>query len=167
MTSTSKIFILSTAENDWPNDCFCFKIPNRKYCFCLVSHISTIILFLTGFLFYREHLHRFSESDLWKCQKKPTHFTTYISICTGHRHFNVLWSFILYILQRFVLSLKNSHYAYIPLYMHKTLPTLGNGKEQQQIKFYKKSSGKLIFLQATKNLKMFYLTHLTGQVFKK
>ena len=30
----------------------------------------------------------------------------------------------------FFLSLKNSHYAYIPLYKHKTLPTLGNGKEQ-------------------------------------
>ena len=28
------------------------------------------------------------------------------------------------------LSLKNSHYAYIPPYMHKTLPTLGNEKEQ-------------------------------------
>ena len=41
----------------------------------------------------------------------------------------------LYILQRFVLSLKNSHYPYIPLYMNKTLPTLGNEKEQQQIKF--------------------------------
>ena len=33
------------------------------------------------------------------------------------------------------LSLKNSHYAYIPPYMHKTLPTLGNEREQQQIKF--------------------------------
>ena len=30
---------------------------------------------------------------------------------------------------RFVFK-KNSHYAYIPLYMHKTLPTLGNEKEQ-------------------------------------
>ena len=30
----------------------------------------------------------------------------------------------------FVLSLKNSHYAYIPPDMHKTLPTLGNEKEQ-------------------------------------
>ena len=25
---------------------------------------------------------------------------------------------------------KSSHYAYIPLYMHKTLPTFGNEKEQ-------------------------------------
>ena len=64
----------------------------------------------------------------------------------GHRHFEVLRSFILYILLRFILSLKNSHYAYIP-YMHKTLSTLGNKKEQ-----YKKSLSKLIFSQATKNL---------------
>ena len=64
----------------------------------------------------------------------------------GHRHFEVLCSFILYILLRFILFLKNSHYAYIP-YMHKTLSTLGNKKEQ-----YKKSLGKLIFSQATKNL---------------
>ena len=64
----------------------------------------------------------------------------------GHRHFEVFRSFILYILLRFILSLKNSHYAYIP-YMHKTLSTLGNKKEQ-----YKKSLSKLIFSQATKNL---------------
>ena len=31
-----------------------------------------------------------------------------------------------------------SHYAYIHLYMHKTLPTLGNEKDQQRIKFYEK-----------------------------
>ena len=36
---------------------------------------------------------------------------------------------------RFVLSSKNSHYAYIPPYMEKTVPTLGNEKEQKQIKF--------------------------------
>ena len=63
-------------------------------------------------------------------KEKNIYFTRNISIYTGHRHFEVLLSFILYILQRFVLSLKNSHYAYIPLYMHKTLPTLGNEKEQ-------------------------------------
>ena len=38
--------------------------------------------------------------------------------------------FLSYILLRSVLSLKNSHYAYIPPFMHKTLPTLGNVKEQ-------------------------------------
>ena len=46
-------------------------------------------------------------------------------------------------------------YLYVYLYMHKTFPKLGNEKEQQQIKFYEKLSGELIFLQATKNLKMF------------
>ena len=51
--------------------------------------------------------------------------------------------------------------------MHKTLPKLGNEKELQEIKFYKKSSGKLIFLQATKNLKMFYFTRPTGQLLKQ
>ena len=72
----------------------------------------------------------------------------------------------LYILQRFVLSLKNSHYDYIPLYKHKTLPTLGNEKEQQQTKFYKKLSGELIFSQ-TKNLKIFHFNCLVGRVLKK
>ena len=51
------------------------------------------------------------------------------------------------------MSLKNNHYAYIPLYTHETLPTLGNEKEQQQIKFPEKLLGELIFLQMTKNLK--------------
>ena len=95
---------------------------------------------------------------------KKKHFTTNRSIYTSHRHFDVLWSFILYILQRFVLFLKHSHYAYTPPYIHKTLPTLGNEKEQKQTEFYKKSSGNLIFLQATKNLKIIYFTCLTGRV---
>ena len=60
------------------------------------------------------------------------------------------------------MSLKNNHYAYIPLYTHETLPTLGNEKEQQQIKFPEKLLGELIFLQMTKNLKMLY-----GRVLKK
>ena len=65
------------------------------------------------------------------------------------------------------MSLKNSHYAYIPRHMHKALKTLGNEKEQQQIKFYEKSSGELIFSRAAKNLKMFYSTRPTGRVLKK
>ena len=85
-----------------------------------------------------------------------------------HRHFlKVLWSFILYILQRFVFSLKHSHYAYIPPYMHKTLPTLGKEKKQKQIEFYKKLSGELIFLWMTKNLKIIYFTCPPGWVFKR
>ena len=46
--------------------------------------------------------------------------------------------------------------------MHKTLPTLGNEKEQKQIEFYEKSSGELIFSGATKNLKIIYFTGPTG-----
>ena len=57
-----------------------------------------------------------------------------------------------------------TYYAYTPPYIHKTLPTLGNKKEQKQTEFYKKSSGNLIFLQATKNLKIIYFTCLTGWV---
>ena len=51
--------------------------------------------------------------------------------------------------------------------MHKTIPTLGNEKEQQQIKFYEKSSGESIFSRTIKNLKMFYFTHPAGRVLKK
>ena len=63
-------------------------------------------------------------------QKTPIHFPIDISKYMGHKHVEVLWSFILYILWRSVLSLKKSHYAYNLLYMHKTFPTLGNKKEQ-------------------------------------
>ena len=48
------------------------------------------------------------------------------------------------------MSLKNNCYTYIPLYMHTTLPTLGNEKEQQQIKLYEKTSGELTFSWSTK-----------------
>ena len=51
--------------------------------------------------------------------------------------------------------------------MYNTLPTLRNEKEQQQIKFHEKLSGKLVFSWVTKNLKMLYLTCPTGQVLKK
>ena len=37
---------------------------------------------------------------------------------------------VLFCTYRKFLSLKNSRYAYIPLYMYKTLPTLKNEKEQ-------------------------------------
>ena len=42
--------------------------------------------------------------------------------------------------------------------MHKTLPTLGNEKEQKQIEFYDKSLGELIFSWVTKNLKKILCT---------
>ena len=51
--------------------------------------------------------------------------------------------------------------------MHETLPTLGNEKEQKQIKFWEKWLGELIFSWATKYLKMFYFNCPTGRVFKK
>ena len=78
----------------------------------------------------------FQEVIYENVRKNNIHFTTniyiyiYIYIYMGHRHFKVLWSFIFHILLRFVLSLKSSNYAFIPPYMHKTLPTLGNEKEQ-------------------------------------
>ena len=50
--------------------------------------------------------------------------------------------------------------------MHKTLPTSGNEKDQYEIKFYKKSSGKFILSRATKNYNMFYFNQLTGRVLK-
>ena len=56
--------------------------------------------------------------------------------------------------------LKNYYYAYIPPYMHKTLPALGNVKEQQQTEYYKKSLGELIFSWATKNVNILF--HLTN-----
>ena len=51
--------------------------------------------------------------------------------------------------------------------MYKTLPTLENEKEYQEIKFYEKSLGEFIFSWATKNLEMFYFTCLSGRVLKK
>ena len=66
----------------------------------------------------------------------------------------------------FVSSLNNNCYAYIAPCMNKTLPPLGNAKEQQ-IKFYEKLLGKFIFSRATKNLKIFYFTRPTGRVLKK
>ena len=47
----------------------------------------------------------------------------------------------------------------IPPYRRKTLTTTGNEKEQQQIKFYDKSSGELM---VTKNLQIVYFTRPTG-----
>ena len=81
-------------------------------------------------LFYREHFYGFSESDYENVKrkkiKKKIDFTRNIStsviyIYMAHRHFEVSWSFI--------LSLTNSHNAYIPPYMHKTLPIENENEE--------------------------------------
>ena len=63
--------------------------------------------------------------------------------------------------------MKHNHYGYTPPYMHKPLPTLGKEKEQKQIEFFEKLSGELIFSRVTKNVKIIYITHPTGQVLKK
>ena len=64
-----------------------------------------------------------------KTLKKNIHFTTdislYIRIAEILKFYEVLFCTIL---QRFVFSLKSSHFAYIRPYMHETFPTLGNEK---------------------------------------
>ena len=47
-------------------------------------------------LFYGEHFYRFLEIDLWKIEKKKHSFHNKHIYIYGHRHFEVLWSFILY-----------------------------------------------------------------------
>ena len=49
-------------------------------------------------LFYREYFYGFLGSDLWKRQKKKTFISQHTSIYKVPRHFEVLWSFNLYIL---------------------------------------------------------------------
>ena len=77
----------------------------------------------------------------------------------GHRYFVILkrsllfCTYLQYLQVCFVFKTQPLC-LYPPPYMHKTLPTLGNEKEQKQIGFYKKSLGQLIFSQVTKNLKI-------------
>ena len=59
------------------------------------KHLKNIVDLL---LFYGEHYYGFLGSDLRKKSEKNIHFTIIISIYTGHRHFEVFLSFILYIL---------------------------------------------------------------------
>ena len=106
-------------------------------------------------LFCGEHFYGFPESYLWKRQKKPHSFHNIHIFLYGSQ---IFWSFMKFY---FV------HIVKVCCVLHKTLPTLGNEKEQQQIKFYKKSLGELIFSQRTKNLKMFYFTRPTGRKLKK
>ena len=60
---------------------FCQKFSSHR----LTSQTSYLLLF------YGEHFCEFSESDLGKLLKKTFHFTTNISIYTGHIHFEVLF----------------------------------------------------------------------------
>ena len=59
------------------------------------KHLKNIVDLL---LFYGENYYGFLGSDLRKKSEKNIHFTIIISIYTGHRHFEVFLSFILYIL---------------------------------------------------------------------
>ena len=92
------------------------------------------------------------------------HFITNIYIYIQSQTICSFMKFYFVHIVKVCFVLKNSYYSYIPMYINKTLLTLGNKKEQQQIKFYEKLSGKLIFSRATKNLKMFYFTATTRRV---
>ena len=89
------------------------------------KHVKNTIDLL---LIYREHFYGFSERDLWKRWKKNIYFTTVDIYIYGSQTF---WSFMKFYFVHIVkvcFVLKNSHDVYIPPYMHKTLPTLGNVK---------------------------------------
>ena len=84
-------------------------------------------------LFYGEHFYGFSERDLCRRRKKKQKIKTV-------RNKNIyiywsppFWSFMKFYFVHIVnvcFAFKNSHYAYIPMYTDKTLPILGNEKEQ-------------------------------------
>ena len=98
-------------------------------------------------------------------EKKPIHFTANIYIY-GLQTF---WSFMKFYFVHIVkvcFVFQNSHYAYIPPYMHKTFPTLEMRKNNNKSNFYEKASIELIFSRATKSLKMIYFTRPTGRVLK-
>ena len=93
------------------------------------EHLKNTIYLL---LFYGEHFYGFWESDFRKCREKKNTFISqqtylYMQVTGISKFYEVL--LCAYCKGLFCL-LKNSHYAYIPPYMHKTLPTLGNEKEQ-------------------------------------
>ena len=75
-----------------------------------------------------KHFYGFLEIDLWKLRKK-THIE-HIHICGSQTFWSFMKFYFLHIVKVCFLSLKNSHYAYIPMYMHKALPTLWNEKER-------------------------------------
>ena len=88
-------------------------------------------------------------------QKKKSFHNKHIYTC-GSQTFRSFMKFYFGHIVKICFVFKNIHYIHITLYMHRTLPTLGNEKEQQQINFYEKSSGKLIFSRDTKNLWMIF-----------
>ena len=83
----------------WWNYIKVFVLHDKPY-FCRIFilkdwHHKWVKNTIDLLLFYGEFFNGFLESDLRKLQKKNIHFTTNISIYTGQRHFEVLWSFIL------------------------------------------------------------------------
>ena len=72
---------------------------------------------------------RFSESNLWRCWKKVAFISQQILYMQSQRFWSFMKFYFVYIVKVYP-DLKNSRYAYIPLYMHKTLPTFGNKKKQ-------------------------------------
>ena len=138
LTSTKKLHCKTTIFWETPpNDCFCLEIRNRKYCFCLARHILLPYFFpytdviniskynISIVILWRTLL-RIFRSDFWKRWKNTHSF--------HNIHISFLKFYFVHIVKVCFVS-KNIYYAYIPPYMHKTLPTLGNEKEQQQIKF--------------------------------
>ena len=63
-----------------------------------------------------------------KTSKKPIHFTTDISIFMGHKHFEVYE--VLFCTYCIGLVFKKQSLCLYSPYIHKTLLTLGNEKEQ-------------------------------------
>ena len=85
-------------------------------------------MYVTGVGFYFGLL----EIDLWKHRKKifiSKQTYLHIPVTDILKCYEVLF-FTNCKGLGFFLSLKNSHYAYIPPYMHKIVPTLGNKIEQ-------------------------------------
>ena len=97
-----------------------------------------------------------------KKKKKNVHKQIYIGVTDILKFYKVFVHIV-----KVDSVFKKQRFCLYSLYMHETLPTLGNQKEQKQIKFWEKSLGELIFSWATKYLKMFYFNCPTGRVFKK
>ena len=88
-------------------------------------------------------------------QKKKSFHNKHIYTC-GSQTFRSFMKFYFGHIVKICFVFKNIYYIHITLYMHRTPPTLGNEKEQQQINFYEKSPGKLIYSRDTKNLWMIF-----------
>ena len=109
------------------------------------------------------HYDGFSESELWKCQKKPYSFH-YKNLSIRVRDILKFYElFFVHIVKVCSVFKKQSLCLYSSvLFQHQEIKE-SNGK----LNFRKNQLDELIFLWATNNLKMFYFTHPTGRVLKK